>query len=99
MTARVLLGKAAQKDVATTQEWYAQQLTPRLDIRFRDELEATLEKIEAFPTGFPVVFGDIRRANLRRFPYAVFFHQRGEHFFVLAVVHHARHPGGWKRRR
>lgn len=73
MTLRVRFSAAAQQDVAAAKEWYAKQLVPNLDVRFRDELERILGKIESIPLGFPVVYKDIRRANLHRFPYSVFY--------------------------
>lgn len=76
VTLRIHLSSAAQKDVTTAKEWYADLLVPDLDLRFQRELERVLEQVESFPAGFPVVHKDIRRANLHRFPYAVFYHQR-----------------------
>lgn len=96
---RILFSAAAQADVASAKDWYADQSVPGLDVRFRKELEATLSRIEAFPAGFEVVHEDIRQASLRRFPYSVFYHRRGEDLYVLAVLHHARRPEVWQRRR
>ena len=96
---RILFGSAAQQDVAAAREWYADQPVPDLDLRFQRELEAILAKIESFPSSFRVVHRDIRQASLHRFPYSVFYHRRGEDLYVLAVLHHARHPNTWQRRR
>ncbi len=95
---RIRLSVAAKRDVREAQEWYAQQ-KPDLDLEFRDELERTLDHIRAFPESYPVVHRDVRRANLHRFPYSVFYHRREKGLFVLAVMHHARHPRHWQRRR
>jgi plasmid stabilization system protein ParE len=65
---------------------------------FREELRTVLELIRSHPSGFPILRKDIRRANLRRFPYGVFYRLRQDGLFVLAVVHHARHPRHWQRR-
>lgn len=100
MTApRVYLSSAAQQDVATAKEWYAEQLVPDLDLRFQHELEQALKKIESFPAGFQIVHRDIRKTNLHRFPYSVFYHSRGDRLYVLAILHQARHPRVWQRRR
>jgi len=69
-----------------------------LDLSFRDELDQALINIRTHPEGFPVVHEKIRRANLRHFPFGVFYVQRRDHLFVLGVVHQARHPNLWKRR-
>ncbi len=96
---QIRLSSAAQDDIAATQEWYAEQPVPDLDLRFQRELEDILTKIEAFPKGFQVTLKDIRRANLDRFPYAVFYHLRDHRPYVLAVLHQARHPKTWIKRR
>ncbi|MCB1057374.1 MAG: type II toxin-antitoxin system RelE/ParE family toxin [Acidobacteria bacterium] len=99
MTPRIHLSSTAQKDVAAAKEWYADQNVPGLDLLFQGELEHVFRQVERFPAGFPVVHRDLRRANLHRFPYAVFFHPRGDKLYVVAVIHHARHPRVWQRRR
>ena len=99
MTTQILLSAAAQRDIAAAKEWYADQQIPGLELRFQRELEGTLQQIESFPVGYPVVHKNVRRANLHRFPYGVFYHLRGDTPYVLAVMHHARHPRAWKGRR
>jgi plasmid stabilization system protein ParE len=41
----------------------------------------------------------IRRALLRRFPYAVYFAVDGDVVVVIAVLHASRDPAEWQRRR
>ncbi|MEE8524962.1 MAG: type II toxin-antitoxin system RelE/ParE family toxin [Thermoanaerobaculia bacterium] len=99
MKGGIRLSRAAQHDIATAKQWYAQQDVKGLDLRFRYELDQIFQQIEAFPAGYPVAYKDVRRANLHRFPYAVFYHSRDNSSYVIAVCHQARHPGIWKRRR
>jgi len=94
---RIRLSSAASEDVREAQAWYAGQATG-LDLEFRRELDRVLERIRTYPAGFPQIHRSIRRANLRRFPYGVFYVRRDDHLFVLAVAHHARSPSHWKRR-
>jgi len=94
---RVRLSKAASQDVRDAQAWYAGQSTG-LDLDFRKELDRILERIRAFPAAFPEIRRPVRRANLRRFPYGVFYIQRRDHLFVLAVIHHAQSPSSWMSR-
>lgn len=95
--ARVRLSSAAERDVLAAQKWYSRQ-SPGLDLAFRDELDRTLDRIRRLPMGFPVVEENIRRANLQRFPYGVFYVIRASDVLVLGVVHHARHPSHWASR-
>jgi len=94
---RARLSSAAERDILEAQRWYARQV-PGLNLGFRDELDRTLTLVREHPAGFPILYENIRRANLRRFPFAVFYVQRKGHVFVLGVVHHARDPRRWKSR-
>ena len=50
------------------------------------------------PLMFPVVFKAVRRALLRRFPYALFFVIEDEVIFVIACFHGNRDPLQWQNR-
>lgn len=73
MKHRVRLSEAAQRDVHEAKEWYVENGARGLDLRFQHELEYVLQQIEAFPSSFQIIHRDVRKVNLRRFPYAVFF--------------------------
>jgi plasmid stabilization system protein ParE len=94
---RIRFSSAAERDLREAQAWYADQ-SPGLDLAFQRELDRCLDLIRAHPEGFPILFEAIRRANLHKFPYGIFYVQRKDHLFVLGVVHHARDPRVWKRR-
>jgi plasmid stabilization system protein ParE len=67
--------------------------------RFFEHLELVLEATRAMPLRFPTVYGEVRRALLRRYPYAVFFRIRPVTMTVviLAVVHQRSDPAKWPR--
>lgn len=50
------------------------------------------------PQQYPVVLKGVRRAVLRRFPYAIYFRERDDLLVVLAVFHGRRNPLVWQRR-
>jgi toxin ParE1/3/4 len=93
----VRLCSAAYQDIRETHEWYLGQ-APELDNAFREELNQTFLRIQEQSTAYPVVHRSIRRANLRRFPYGVFYVVRDDDLLVLAVLHFARAPSHWKER-
>jgi hypothetical protein len=41
--------------------------------RFRGSIDAVIERMSANPRQFPIVYKSIKRALLRRFPYALMF--------------------------
>ena len=57
-----------------------------------------IEKISRSPHLYPVVYKNIRRALVRRFPYGIFYLQHENGIVVLAVFHEKRHPEEWQKR-
>jgi plasmid stabilization system protein ParE len=45
-----------------------------------------------------LVYRDVRKALVRRFPYAIFYRVRNARVVVLAVFHSKRDPNIWKSR-
>ena len=70
----------------------------RLGARFAEELARTVDRIGALPDQFPAVGGNVRRALLHQFPYAVYFVRREVVAIIIAVLHQRQRPGGWKPR-
>ena len=63
---------------------------------FRAELDNAVKRLSVNPLQFPLVFADIRRALLRRFPYALFFRIVDDAVFVMAWFHSSRDPRIWQ---
>ena len=55
--------------------------------------------IQDRPQVFRLVYGDVRRVLLRRFPYAIFYRYREPELLVVAVMHERRDPRRWQERR
>ena len=65
----------------------------------RAEVNAVIERMSANPRQFPVVYKSIRRALLRRFPYALMFIiGTDETLTVIACFHGSRDPARWRER-
>jgi len=85
-------------DAAAAYQWYENE-QPGLGLEFLDQLRATYDRIAAGPFEYQDLRSGIRRALLRRFPYAVYFAVDGNLVIVLAVIHASRDPAEWQRRR
>jgi plasmid stabilization system protein ParE len=70
-----------------------------LGLQFLDELRASYDRIVEGPLKYQELRSGIRRALLRRFPYAIYFAIEGDVVVVLAVLHASRDPAEWQRRR
>jgi plasmid stabilization system protein ParE len=81
-------------------------VTPRLVLRpqAEEELLGARDWYEEQRPGLGEAFatkaqGETRRALVRRFPYAIYFHAMSDEIVVLAVIHSRRHPRHWQSRR
>ena len=99
MTAcRLVSEPGADLDVEATFRWYEHELAG-LGLEFLGELRSTYDRIVQGPLKYQDLRSGIRRALLRRFPYAVYFSVEADVIVVLAVLHVHRDPAEWQKRR
>jgi plasmid stabilization system protein ParE len=82
------------RDLAGALGWYEDQRAG-LGEEFLGAVEASFDAIQKFPEMFARVHGEVRRALVSRFPYAVFYRVEPKRVVVLAVLHMARDPKLW----
>lgn len=85
-------------DLADAYGWYEGQ-RPGLGDEFLASINASFEMVEKFPELFAAAHGEVRRAIVARFPFAVFYLVEPSRIVVLAVLHTARDPRAWPRPR
>lgn len=81
-----------KSDIEGSARWYDNQ-KPGLGTDFIEEVVRVMDLIARQPLRFSIRFGNWRRANLQRFPYAVFY-QIFENAPVIFAVFHARSDHG-----
>lgn len=89
--------RAARADAFEAREWYEGQVAG-LGNEFVSALESTLTRVAASPRHFAEVRPGIRKANLPRFPYAVFFESKPDQILIVAIFHAKRDPLVWQSR-
>ena len=87
----------AHLEVIEARDWY-QLRSHALGEAFVLEIDRQVERIADNPVGFPIMLADVRRARLRRFPYALFYRVVEATSFVLACFHASRDPKRWQER-
>jgi hypothetical protein len=97
MTAALLVWPEARADIQEARKWYEESRT-ELGTEFLAAVRQVLEAVEKSPLRFPRVKGDVRRAPLRRFPYAILYLPEDEKTIVLACFHARRDPKVWQAR-
>jgi len=87
----------ADAELAEARQWYAHQRAD-LDIEFMERIDDALSRIIRNPQSYPIVYRTLRRAVVRRFPFAVFYDVTADEIHVIAVFHSRRDPEIWKSR-
>ena len=95
---RLVSEPRADLDIEAAFEWYEKEQLG-LGREFLHELRATYNRIVEGPFKYQHLRSGVRRALLRRFPYAVYFAVEGTVIVVLTVLHASRDPAEWQRRR
>ena len=96
MSYKLILRQEAERDLAGTYNWYNEKV-PGLGPDFLAVVERALESIQENPARFPIIYREVRRALINRFPYGIFFLLEEERVVVLGVMHTARDPAKWRK--
>ena len=96
MSYKLILRQEAERDLVEAYKWYEEKV-PGLGTDFLAVIERALESIQQNPARFPIIYRNVRRALMRRFPYGIFYFLEGENIIVLGVMHTARNPAKWRK--
>lgn len=96
MTRPVRFRPQAGAEVLEVRGWYDER-REGLGAEFGAAVDSLVRRIADNPLAFPRARGEIRRATLHRFPYAIYFCLSGDAVIVLAV-HGRQDPRRWQTR-
>jgi plasmid stabilization system protein ParE len=91
MSLPVLFRPLARRELDEAVGWYEKQ-KQGLGVELKEAVDQVLGRIAETPERFRPVRGEVRRALLRRFPYAIHFLLEPQAIVVLAVFHTKRDP-------
>ncbi len=97
MRATVITHPEAKQELREAGRYY-HDCAPGLGQRFYDEIEAFVEKITANPLRYSIRIADVRRANLKRFPFHINFLIHEGMIAIVAISHNRRRPYYWRDR-
>ena len=97
MSRRFIVRPLAEADLEDAARWYEGERAGLAE-RFFSDVDRTFARIRERPLQFPSVSGNVHRALLHTFPYAVYFRVLDEIVIVLAVLHLRRNPKLWRGR-
>jgi plasmid stabilization system protein ParE len=87
----------AEEDIDRAYAWYEGQRAGLGD-QFLEALHQVVDRIRDNPQMYGVFRRDIRTAPLSRFPYVVYYRDRGTDILVIAVQHGRRSSRAWRGR-
>lgn len=93
----IRLTALAAADLRDAHDWYEDHSRGR-GKRLIESVNKTMAQIRENPMRFPVVHGDIRRALVQSFTYAIFYQDLSGFIRVIAIIHQHRNPRVWQRR-
>ncbi len=91
MSLPVVFCPLARMELDEAMGWYEKQ-KQGLGVELKEAVDQMLARIAETPGRFRPVRGEVRRALLRRFPYAIHFLPEPQAIVVLAVFHTKRDP-------
>lgn len=86
----------AERQANRAAQWYEER-SQGLGVAFLGILDQTISGVVENPLRFPVVYRDLHRALMKRFPYGVFFRLKADRIRILSVVHLSRDPEHWQQ--
>lgn len=93
----VVLRDEAQTEFDAAFDYYESR-RPGKGVDFVARVQQVFDRIAANPQLHAVVFADLRKAVVARFPYCVFYRAEPTRVEVLAVFHSSRDPAVWQAR-
>jgi plasmid stabilization system protein ParE len=87
----------ARAELTDAVDWYERQ-RPKLGSSFFAEVQAAFNRIAANPQLYAPVYGPVRKASVRRFPYVVLYREEPGEVVIISVFHTSRDPSIWQQR-
>jgi len=87
----------ARQELKAAIIYYNEQRTGLGD-EFRDEAWDTLNRVKSFPLAWNPLGGNIRRCQMRRFPFGIIYEPSELEIIVIAIAHLHQKPDYWRKR-
>lgn len=94
----VIIQPEAEADLDEAYQYFEQQKSG-LGFQLPEDITEVFELLEANPLVFQKVYGEKRRAVIRRFGYNVIYKVLDGDVYVLAIMHGSRDPRKWESRK
>jgi plasmid stabilization system protein ParE len=86
-----------QQEMDEAYDWYEIQ-RPELGDEFLECVSQQVHLICQAPEAYRIIYRDVRRALVKRFPYAIYYRIISSRIIIIAVIHTRRNPKKIKSR-
>lgn len=93
----LLVSPEAEKDISDAFGWFEDH-SKGLGSDFLLCVDAGVETISRTPLIYQIVYKNIRRCLIKRFPYGIYYIYDNDKVIVVGVLHASRNPKLWQKR-
>ncbi len=94
MLNKVKFAKEAADEFRESVEWYELK-AKGLGLKLADEIDTTIERIKLNFDLYPKVVKNIRKIQMNRFPYSLFYEIENDAIIIIRIFHNKRKPIEW----
>ncbi|HAO20348.1 MAG: hypothetical protein BWK80_32760 [Desulfobacteraceae bacterium IS3] len=87
----IKFAKEASDEFRHSVEWY-ETAAKGLGLRFTDEIDSAIERIKLNPELYQIAVENIRRIQVNKFPYSIFYKIEDNTLIILRIFHNKRKP-------
>ena len=98
MNLPVFLRPEAEDDIRSIHNEY-ELVRTGLGDQFVKRAQETLERIEAMPNMYGIIWEDVRAVRLKKFRHVLYYVVFEDRVEVIAVMHGSRDASGWQSRK
>jgi len=90
----VKFSKEATNEFRDSVEWYELK-SKGLGLKLTDKIDSTIERIKLNFNFYSKVVEDIRKIQVNRFPFSLFYNVEEDTLVILRIFHNKRKPIEW----
>ena len=91
---RVIFTRLARQELEDAVRFYELEYSG-LGRKFKEEVRKAVLRIAAYPEGWSIERGNVRKCLLHKFPYKLLYAVDENHILIIAVTHLHRKPDYW----
>ena len=91
---RVIFTRLARQELEDAVRFYELEYSG-LGRKFKEEVRKAALRIAAYPEGWSIERGNVRKCLLHKFPYKLLYAVDENHVLIIAVAHQHRKPDYW----